>query len=695
LKINSTKISKKSITFQGVTLVKKGYAFQKKPVRTLLLYGFFLLAITAFIVSAYHTAVNQRSLPSHTATTHDRALRGEIISGDGYTLGKSSKTYKATLFTQSIDHHKTELLVQLFAIYSHIDADRIRETLDKGHGYTVLAENLDSGTAIRLKSLAYKLRRMGVFVPTKNRKGVNILYGLDIIESGEERSFPLKDTLSPVVGYVRDKAEGKYTEVQGVKGLERYYEKYLGRNQDGFVKGMRDVSGTIIRNKASIRKVRKDGMNLHLNIPLSLQRRVELTLDQMKAVTQAQEIIAGVMESRTGKVLALASSERYDPDHITQADVSSLNPKFAEFLYEPGSVMKPITLAIALEAEKITPETWLDTKGGKLKISEKYTISDDEIFDTLTATDVIVHSSNVGISKIAWRLTGKQFYEGFKKFGFGEPSGIDLSRELSGKIKSAKLLSGKLHRANQAYGYGMYATFAQLWKAYSAFNNNGIAVTPRIAAYLQNGQAEKYLIRPPVKDLHPISRHTAQQMKQILKKVVQEGTGKAARYPGLEVGGKTGTAHIVEHRKYIDKYNSSFFGFVNDDKGNRYTIGVLAIRLKKKHKHFASQSAVPTFKKIVTNLIEQGYLQPDLSVIEQQKLEAQEKKRQAIAKQKQRQRTRKIKAKLKKEREEIRRKQKRRKHKPPKRRNPQTKTPYHQPSKPRRPTPHEALPDLF
>jgi len=670
--------------------------FVQKPIRTLVLYVLLVLAILGFVISIFHTVTERRRLPSHTAMIHDRALRGKIISRDGYTLSRSNKTYQATLFTQSIEPAKKSLLIRLFSIYSNIDEQILKDALQKKSGYTILADKLNAGTAIRLKSLAYKLRRLGVFRPTKNRYGLDILYGLDITENGEDRSFPLKDTLSPVLGYVRDKEEGKYTEVKGVKGLERRYDKYLDSNHDGYVRGMRDVSSTIIRNKTSIKKRRQDGLDVHLNIPLSLQRRVEVTLDHMKALTHAQEIIAGVMESKTGKIIVLASSERYNPDHISQSDIYNLNPKFSEFLYEPGSVMKPITLAIALQEGKVTPDTWLDTKGGKLKISEKYTISDDEIFDTLTATDVIVHSSNVGISKIAWRLTGKTFYEGFKKFGFGDISGIDLSRELAGKIKSAKLLTGKLHRANQAYGYGMTATFAQLWKAYSAFNNNGIAVTPRITNYLQGGDKVKYLIKPTVTNLMPINKKTALQMKNILQKVVQEGTGKAAQYPGLEVGGKTGTAHIVEKRKYIDKYNSSFFGFANDDKGNKYTIGVLAIKLNKRHMHFASQSAVPTFKKIITNLIEQGYLAPDLSMIQKQAMEKAEKKRQEAAKRKQRLRTKEIKAQLKRERQEIRRKQRLKKRRIIKHRNTSRSLQKKQNLKQKhRPTPHEAVPDLF
>ena len=678
---------------------EEGGSFKQKPIRTLVLFTLLLLAVMGFLVSIFHTITAKRHLPSHTAIIHDRALRGKIISSDDYTLSRSSKTYQATLFTQSIDPDKKTLLIRLFSIYSGIDEKSLRETLKKHKGYTVLADKIDANTAIRLKSLAYKLRRLKVFHSIKNSRGVDLLYGLDITENGEERFFPLKDTLSPVLGYVRNTDEGKYTEVKGVKGLERSYEKYLNSNQNGSVKGMRDVASTIIRNKSSVVKSREDGMDIHLNIPLSLQRRVELTLDLMKDLTHAQEIIAGVMESRTGKVIALASSERYDPDYIRKKDVYNLNPKFSEFLYEPGSVMKPITLSVALKHQKVTPDTWFDTKGGRLKISARYTISDDEVFDSQTATDIIVHSSNVGISKIAWRLTGKEFYHGLKRFGFASATGIDLSRELPGRIKTSKHLSNKLHRANQAYG--MMASFVQLWKAYSAFNNDGKAVTPRIVAYLQNGKGKKYRTRPRVGDLHPIGKQTAAQMKKILKKVVSDGTGKAARYPGLEIGGKTGTAHIVEHRKYIDKYNSSFYGFANDEKGHKYTIGVLAIRLDKEHMHFASQSAVPTFKKVVNNLIELGYLLPDLSVIQKQKLKAEEKKRQEAAKRKQRQRTREIKAKLKKEREEIKRKQKTRRHKQKKQIFPHPKravklTPsFVPPSRKRRPTPHEALPDLF
>ena len=143
----------------------------------------------------------------------------------------------------------------------------------------------------------------------------------------------------------------------------------------------------------------------------------------------------------------------------------------------------------------------------------------------------------------------------------------------------------------------MTATFAQLLKAYNAFNNEGVTVTPTLIEGDENGN-----------ELHVISKKTANQIHDILLEVVKRGTGVRAQYPGLKIGGKTGTAHMVKDDHYVKEYHSSFYGFANDTKGHKYTIGVLVIRAKEKYKYFASQSAVPIFKKLVQLLVDNGYL---------------------------------------------------------------------------------------
>jgi len=595
----------------------KNQAIKKRTRKITILFAFLTLLMIIFLLAIIKTIIEDRKIPQQYAIRHDRSLRGKIISKDNYTLSYSQKTYTASIHGKSIKPQKRELFIKLFSIYSDINISEIRNKLKDKEGnyktgYINLSKTLTQKQAMQLKSLAYKLKNLKVFRSIKVRN-IEVLYGLDIVENGESRIYPLMDNLSPIVGYVAKKKENGYDRPVGKKGLERAYEEHITSKKDGFFKGKRDVLGRIIHNKNSIKKLRVDGLNLHLNIPLKIQRKIELMLDSMKSKLDAQEIIVGVMDSHTGKVLALASSNRFNPSHITQKDIEALNPKFAEYLYEPGSVIKPLTLAIALNHKVVTPNSWFDTGYHRFQIGKHRFISDDDYFKSQTASDIIVHSSNIGISQISWRLTGKEFRDGLVAFGLSKPSGIDLSRDLPGRIKSLHLLDNQMHRANSSYGYGMMVSFAQLFKAYSAFNNDGVAVTPRIVDYLSDKKGNHYTLDPKVPNLQAINKKAANQIHKILIRVVQDkkGTGRAARYPGLEIGGKTGTAHTVKNGHYVREYHSSFYGFANDNYGHKYTIGVLVIKAKKWRKYFASQSAVPTFRNIVQILVEEDYLKPD------------------------------------------------------------------------------------
>ncbi len=599
-------------------------ATNQRSLKVLVLFILLAIAVMLFLFSVINTITSDRRIPSHYSTIHDRSFRGAIISADNYTLSSSQKTYQAVIRGASIDPDKKAVFIKLFSIYSGISEEKLRKKFKdrKGkeiQGNIVLSKSINSRHAMQLKSLAYKLRKLGIFRWVKNGNGIDVLFGLDIIENGETRRFPLGDVMSPILGYVGDKSDGRYTRPKGQKGLERNYDKHITSKEDGYFKGKRDVVGAVIHDQNSMKLQRVDGMDLHLNIPLAFQRRVELMIDQMKESIDAEEIIVGVMESKTGKVLSLASSERYDPAHITQKDIPALNPKFSEYPYEAGSVLKPLTLAMALDHKVVTPQTWFNTYNGRMKIGKRRTITDDEKFESLTATDIIVHSSNVGISQISWRLTGKEFREGLIKFGIAKPSGLDLSRDLPGQLKPLYKLDHKMHRANSSYGYGMMVTFAQLFKAYSAFNNDGIAVTPRIVNYLEDAKGNRYTMEPKIKNLQTVGKKAANQIHTILTEVVKRGTGVKAQYPGLEVGGKTGTAHIAKNGRYVREYHSSFYGFANDKEGHKYTIGVLVIRAKKRYKYFASLSAVPTFKRIVHTLVELDYLHPEGNVTEELK----------------------------------------------------------------------------
>ncbi len=567
--------------------------------------GFFIFNMALTVSSSRHT-------DNKFVSVENKAIRGKVISADDFVVTYSQKLFRAEINTKSIDPTKKDLFVKLFSIYSGMSEQEIlSKFVNKSgkniYGRIVLTDNIDVRLASDLRSLGYKMGKLDIFRPL-NPKKPHLVFGLDIIPSSEMRYFPHKNILTPLIGYMRTEVNDDYNTPIGIKGLEKSYESYLEPSMNGVVKGKRDVLGTPLRNGESKEQNRIDGMDLHLNIDLNFQRSVENIIDNMKRQVAAEEIMVAVMNSETGELLALASSERYDPSHIRQRDVKSLNPNFSEYLYEPGSVMKPLTLAIAIDAGKVDLKKPIPL-GGKFKVNNNYTISDDDYFKELRPKGIIMYSSNIGISKIAWKLTGRELYEGWKNFGLSRRSGIDLSKELTGRIKGASLLNHKVHAANTAYGYGMFANFMQMVKAYSAFNNDGIAVTPKIVNYITDKTGRRYEPSREVSSLQACTARTAGIINDMLLGAVNRGTGSAAQYDGLSVGGKTGTAHIAYKGHYIEEYHSSFYGFANDKLGNKYTIGVFTIKPQKVY--FASQTSAPVFKKVVGELVKYNYLVVD------------------------------------------------------------------------------------
>jgi len=566
--------------------------------------GFIILFTTFFFFAS-----SSRKIPSLYAKETDFAIRGDIISKNGFTLAHSKKIYRAEVDTRNIDPAKEDLFVKLFSIYSGIDEKVVAKKLNtKRKGRVVLSFDIDSKTAKYLKQLSRKLYKYRIFIEYRNPKtGFSFTRGMDIVEEGEVRTYPNGDILTPVLGHVRTKQDKRIYHY-GVKGIERFYEKKLHPFKDGFIRGKRDIAGHIILNKQSHIERRADGYNIRLNIDLKVQTFIEKMLVNMQHELDSTEIMCAVMDSKTGKIISIASSNKYIPDHITKRSAKHRFTSFVEHTYEPGSVMKVITYAMLLKEKKLNPYELVRTFNGRYKIGRK-TITDEHRYEWLSAQDVIVHSSNVGMAQLAQRLNQAEFFKGLKSFGFSEPSGIDLPYEQIGKIPPMARMKAKIYKATVGYGYGMSANFIQVLKAYNAFNNDGKLVSPRIADKLESRLEDKsYVIfKPHDKQVVPAS--VAAVVKKTLIKTVQKGTGRATIIEGLEIGGKTGTSHISEKGRYVKKYNSSFFGFVNDKK-HKYTIGVTVI--KPKTKHFASQTAVPTFKSIVHILIDEGYLEPEI-----------------------------------------------------------------------------------
>ena len=581
-------------------------ANRNKSKKILLLYILVGLAFSVFLSVMLFSAVKSRHTPSLYAKESSKAGRGSIISADGFHIATTKKLYKAVVNTRYIDPQKKDLFVQLFSIYSGIEVKEIKKRLSKRKGVVVLSYNIPQIQAQYLKKLASELRRFKVFMELKNpHTGYRSVHGLSILESGESRTYPYGNLLTPIIGYPHKLEDDGYTYNNGVKGLEKKFDGDLASRQDGSSRGKRDVNSYILLNKESFTKAKIAGLDIKLTIPVALQIKMEKMLDAMKIELKAKQVMLAIMNSTNGEILSMASSNRYLPKSIKRSDYPSLNSGMIEYSFEPGSVIKPITFALLLNKGLVNPYDLVNGHNGRFKIGRKV-ITDEHKFDWLSAENVIVHSSNVGIAQLAQKLSGYEFHEGLKRFGFSHKSTPDLIYEKAGSVPSAKRLENEIYKATCSYGYGMRANLMQIIRAYSAFNNNGRIVYPKIIkSFIDEFSHEK--LTEYEEQIEVIKSSTALRMKKILVKTVNKGTGVKAITEGLEIGGKTGTAHIVEKGRYVNKYNTAFVGLAND-KTSKYTIGVVVIQPKKSQ--FAAQTSVPVFKKAVDIMIEDGYLKP-------------------------------------------------------------------------------------
>ncbi|KAA6225523.1 MULTISPECIES: peptidoglycan D,D-transpeptidase FtsI family protein [unclassified Campylobacter] len=569
------------------------------------------LLMLIFLSSTFFLT-SKRHIPNTEKDQYSLALRGNIITKDNFTLVSSKQSYRAEIDLRSINTDKIDLFLKLFQIYSGISDKQIsdikkRMQNHKKRSYNfVLLQELDTKQANHLKDLAKKLYTQGFFKAFTNNNGRVEIRGLSIIEHEEDRIYPITNTLTPAIGYTKtilDKNVGILKNV-GVKGLEKYYEACLNPLQDEKIQGLKDIGGNIILNSNSLLQRKINGCDLYLNIFLKLQKNIEQAIDIRNDDLKANEIIVGVMESKSGKLLALVSSRRYDPQNRGK-DLSVLNASAIEYGYEAGSVIKPFIFTTALQLGKLKKNEIINTYGGKYKLG-KFIITDDHKEDKMSLEEIIMYSSNIGMIQIAKRLSNLEIISGLKIFKFSEKSGIDLPYEQKGELPNHKKMRD-IEKSVLSYGYGLKTTFMQLLAAYNVFNNDGVYVTPRLAEkFYQNGRFVE--LNDEVKTEKILSSDAAKTMQKILIGVVEKGTGRKALTQGITLGGKTGTARIAERQGYAsNRYNSSFFGFANDEKNN-YTIGVLVRNATKPYSYYAAQSALPIFKDVVDILINENFL---------------------------------------------------------------------------------------
>lgn len=559
-------------------------------IKMAILFAFFLLFILLFLSRVLAITLSKPDRFVNTVISKkDLALRGNIYTMDNFRLAKSEKRFSLALYPRSINPNKKEMLIDLISVYTGISKEEITKRLNTQKSRVVLIDEFSANTAKNLQYLSRILDSKRVFLSNEN----GIRFGLEVFEKEFKRIYEHNNTLSPILGFFSKNRK------KGVSGVENYYDSILQPKQNGLIKGERDLKNSIIFTHETEVVQRKDGNKLYLTIDLVLQKKIENLLDKYKKELQADEIIAGVMHSKTGKIAAIATSNRFNPNHITKKDIPHMRISATQYSFEPGSIIKPIFFSFLLEYDRVNIYEVLNGYNGRYRLEgTRKTITDDHKEKWYSAENAIVFSSNIVMAQLAQRLNESEINDMLKKYEFNKKSGVEINYEVTGSIPSLKQLRGKIYKATASYGYGLKVNFMQLMKFYNVLNNDGKIVSPSLIEGYQN-------IRIKRKQKAIISPKNARIILEILEKTVKKGTGTGTRIKGLFVAGKTGTAHIAEKGQYVRKYNSSFFGFANDDT-RHYTIGVTVVNPK--DKYFASQTAVTVFREVLQTLIDQHYL---------------------------------------------------------------------------------------
>lgn len=388
----------------------------------------------------------------------------------------------------------------------------------------------------------------------------------------------------------------------GLEGLELFYEKDLAGSQESKI---------------------KDGSTLVLTIDKTLQYTLEEELERGRKQAGGIAATAIIMDAENGDILAMASSPSFNSNRYSATAPEYRRNRSITDTFEPGSTMKSVLVAGALENNVITPQTKVFCEWGKYQIG-KHWIREAEAKDKwgwLKIGEVIQKSSNIGATKIGFLYGPENIYNWYRKMGIGEKTGIDLPGEASGFLPKVEKWS-KVAHSNISFGQGLSVTPLQMVRAYAAFANGGFLVTPRLVKQLYSfeGDFQKEFPEKPKKRV--LQTKTTIQLNNIMSTVTTEdGTAIKAAIPGYIVAGKTGTAQKSTPGKgyKTGKHIASFIGFVRNVKPN-YVALVLVD--EPKFPYFGGEAAAPIFKKIMTAALAREGISPDPSLIKPDSLPA-------------------------------------------------------------------------
>ncbi|MEZ5650990.1 MAG: penicillin-binding protein 2 [Burkholderiaceae bacterium] len=408
-----------------------------------------------------------------------------------------------------------------------------------------------------------------------------------------KRHYPEGEVAAHVVGFT------DYDD-RGVEGVELASDLRL-RGVKGKRQVMRDRRGQVIDD---IRIVSNpiDGDDEQLSIDSRLQYMAYAALRDSIVEHQALAGSVVVLDVLTGEVLAMATVPTYDPNDRSELKRTHMRMRAITDRFEPGSTMKPFSIALALELRKVTPNTIIETAPGFLKIGPDR-IGDSHFLGTLTVSQVVQKSSNVGTAKIALDMPARQIWEFLTALGFGQSPRVDFPGAVAGSLRPWRKWR-PVEQATISYGHGLSVTLLQLARAYLVFARDGDL--PEVTLRRRAG---------PVAGRPILSTKTTLAIRDMIEAAASlEGTGGKAMVTGYRVAGKTGTSLKQEHGRYVKKYVDSFVGFAPVS-APRLLVAVM-IDEPTDGKYYAGDVAAPVFSRVMGDALNLRRIAPDAPVAE-------------------------------------------------------------------------------
>lgn len=406
-----------------------------------------------------------------------------------------------------------------------------------------------------------------------------------------KRYYPEGDTAAHVVGFTN-------VEDSGQEGIELSSEKMLS-GVPGSRVVIRDRLGRIIEDVREVRDP-QHGRDLALALDSKVQFIAFNAIRDAVDMHRAKAAAAVVIDVHTGELLALANWPSYNPNQRSHLSGAQLRNRVITDIFEPGSTMKPFTTALALDSNRVRPESTFNVAPGRMTIGSN-TINDARAYGVLSVEQILQKSSNVGTAKMALQMPPEEMWQLFTQVGFGQAPDIGFPGAVAGRVRPHRTWK-PIEQATMSYGHGISVSLLQLARAYSIFARDGELIPVTMLKHPERVDGEQV-----------IRKDTAKSVRHMLELAAGPGgTAPQAQIQGYRVAGKTGTAHKLENGRYANKYIASFVGFapVSDP---RIIVAVM-VDEPSAGKYYGGLVAAPVFSRIGGESLQALRVMPDANM---------------------------------------------------------------------------------